>query len=134
MLVAGQEDAAGSMRQILAKAGVPTLHQVLKDAHTALSYLKGEGAYADREKHPVPGLVLLDLSMPSNGGVDVLRWIRSQSKLNTLPVVALVGLPIPSDAEGSRGIVGYVRSCLAAATVGTQAKPGAARQDLHRIT
>jgi len=116
MLVAEGKGAAESIRRILAKAGVPVLHQVVEGARAAISYLKGEGSYANRKKHPLPGLVLLDLSMPSKSGVEVLRWIRSQSKFNALPIVALVPVPTPSDGAGARGIVGYVRSCLAAAT------------------
>ncbi len=62
------------------------LHSV-SDGETAIAYLGGTGAYASRERYPLPYLILLDLKMPRKSGFDVLTWMRSQPQLRCLPVI-----------------------------------------------
>lgn len=57
------------------------------DGGEAQAYLRGEGAYADREKHPFPALVVLDVNMPGMSGFEVLEWIRGHETFGVLPVV-----------------------------------------------
>lgn len=75
------------MQQACRKAeGSFHLHSV-PDGETAIAYLNGTGSYSDRESHPLPSLVLLDLKMPRKSGFDVLAWIRSEPSLKHLPVI-----------------------------------------------
>lgn len=64
------------------------LHRV-KDGEDAVAYLRGDGEYADRDKFPVPYLLLLDLKMPRKNGFEVIAWLRQQPGLKRLPVVVL---------------------------------------------
>jgi len=43
-----------------------------------VAYLTGEGEYADREKNPLPKLLILDVRMPRMTGIEVLEWLRAQ--------------------------------------------------------
>lgn len=61
----------------------------VSDGEEAIAYLRGENEYANREKHPLPQLMLLDLKMPRKNGFDVITWIRSQPGLKRLPIVVL---------------------------------------------
>lgn len=61
----------------------------VNDGQKAIDYLAGEGEYADRSKHPLPVLMLLDLKMPLRDGFEVLTFIRSTDGLRRLPVVVL---------------------------------------------
>jgi CheY-like chemotaxis protein len=61
--------------------------QSVSDGDRALAYLGGSTEYTDREKFPLPNLVLLDLKMPRKSGFEVLSWIRSQPSLKRLLVV-----------------------------------------------
>jgi CheY-like chemotaxis protein len=63
--------------------------QVVTNGEEAISYLQGEGRYANRAEYPLPALVLLDLDMPRKGGLAVLQWIRQQPELRALRVVVL---------------------------------------------
>ena len=63
--------------------------QVTHDGEEAVAYLSGQVPYADRERHPLPVLLLMDLKMPRMSGLEVLRWLRQQPELRRLPVVLL---------------------------------------------
>ena len=61
---------------------------VVSDGAEALDYLYRRGAHANRSNGD-PVLVLLDLKMPKVSGLEVLRQIKSDPALQTIPVVML---------------------------------------------
>ena len=63
--------------------------KVVGDGEKAISYLSGQGIYADRDLYPLPALLLLDLKMPRKSGPEVLSWLRKQPQLRYLIVVFL---------------------------------------------
>src|SRR5207253_611715 len=69
------------------KANVPLNIQAVADGQDAIAYLNGEDTYANREKHPMPKLMLLDLKMQRVNGFEVLAWMREQAWLRQLPVI-----------------------------------------------
>jgi CheY-like chemotaxis protein len=77
----------------------------LKSGELAIEYLSGEGEYSDREKYPMPALVLLDLKMPGKDGLEVLRWIRAHEdpQVNSLRVVVLTGSDAIRDVNSAYG-------------------------------
>jgi PAS domain S-box-containing protein/putative nucleotidyltransferase with HDIG domain len=81
------------------KAGVKIHLQVVKDGEEAVSYLSGEGIYSDREQHPQPALLLLDLKLPRKSGHEVLAWLRDQPEYKNTPVVILTTSHEPSDIK-----------------------------------
>lgn len=64
------------------------------DGEEALAYLRREGPFADR---PRPDAVLLDLRLPGIDGHDVLRQIKTDVRLRTIPVVVLTTSAAESD-------------------------------------
>ena len=62
---------------------------VVGDGDAAVDYLGGTGAYGDRLRHPLPGLILLDLKLPRRSGFEVLRFLRGQEATRNTPVVVL---------------------------------------------
>lgn len=75
------------LQYAMKKAGVENPIQVVNDGQQAINYLKGAGKYADREKFPLPCLVILDLKLPYVMGLDVLKWIRQESGMELLVVL-----------------------------------------------
>jgi CheY-like chemotaxis protein len=82
--------------EVLAKSPCATAFQSVNDGVAALKYLKKEGEYANVGR---PDLVWLDLKLPGLDGHDVLRAIRANPDLTTLPVVVLSSSANPSDVD-----------------------------------
>ena len=84
-------------RVACAKADVNFELRNIEDATEVMNYLSGSGKYADRTRYEMPALVLLDLKMPRATGLEILKWIRSQSILQHLPVIVLSGSELKED-------------------------------------
>ncbi|HEY5257804.1 MAG TPA: response regulator [Candidatus Baltobacteraceae bacterium] len=59
---------------------------VLPDGDQAMAYLRREGPWVKAAR---PDLVLLDLNLPTIDGREVLRRIKTDDALKTIPVVIL---------------------------------------------
>jgi CheY-like chemotaxis protein len=71
------------------------------DGEAAISYLAGEGKFADREKYPYPDVLFLDLKLPKKTGHEVLEWLQAEAS-RKLPVIVLSGSFLPQDVTRSR--------------------------------
>ena len=85
------EPHAALIQLILKKAGVANPVIVVQDGDEAIAYLSGDGKYGDRQKFPLPGVLLLDLKMPRVDGFAVLEWCKRQPHLKELLIVVLSG-------------------------------------------
>jgi CheY-like chemotaxis protein len=75
-----------------------SLHEV-HNGEEAIAYLKGEGPYSDRQKFPLPVVMLLDLNMPMKNGFDVLEWVRTQPGLKRMSIIILTASMRTKDVE-----------------------------------
>ena len=65
----------------------------------------GEEALLKLEKMPTPPtVILLDVMMPKKNGFDVLRQIKQNDKLKSIPVIMLTNLAGQEDAEKALGL------------------------------
>lgn len=87
------------LKHAFAEAGIANLLRVVANGRQAIDYLAGRGAYADRQKYPLPGVVLLDLNLPYQTGFEVLNWIRQQPGLSSLVVLVYTSSDQPQDIE-----------------------------------
>lgn len=86
------------------KAEIPHRLCHVADGQEAIDYLAGNGRYADRRQHPLPGLLLLDLKMPRLDGFAVLTWLRERPEWAWLPVVVLSSSQFPADIARARSL------------------------------
>src|SRR5688572_13030007 len=61
------------------------------DGDDLIKYLAGSAAYADRDRYPLPQLLLLDLQMPKRDGFDVLKWLKENPSIVDMTVVIVSG-------------------------------------------
>ncbi|MCP4424331.1 MAG: response regulator [Chloroflexi bacterium] len=83
--------------------------EVVRDGAEALDYLFQRGDYVDRQIEQ-PILILLDLKMPKVDGFEVLRQIKIDPVLKTIPVVVLTSSKEEQDIIDSYnlGVNAYV--------------------------
>ena len=69
----------------------------VEDGQEALDYLYRKGKYKDTDQSPLPNLILLDLRLPKVDGLEVLKTIKADPALSSIPVVILTTSPAESD-------------------------------------
>jgi CheY-like chemotaxis protein len=99
LLVDDSKDDLMLMHAAFEMAQCDVLLQEAGNGEEAIAYLKGEGPYGDRNKFPLPTIMLLDLNMPKMNGFDVLAWARGQPGLKHLAIIILTASMRSEDIE-----------------------------------
>ena len=76
----------------------------VEHGEAAIDYLQGRDAFADRTKHPLPDLLLLDLKMPRKDGFAVLRWRQENTAFARLPVIVFSSSGLQDDITRAYGL------------------------------
>src|SRR5689334_12885402 len=97
LLVEDNADEVFLTEQALKGAGIKNPLQLAREGQEALDYLNGKGQFADREKFPFPGLVLLDLKLPYYSGLEILAHMRDEGMLERTVVAVLTSSNEPRD-------------------------------------
>jgi CheY-like chemotaxis protein len=105
------EDNANDVELTLAalRGHVANPIAVVRDGAEALDFLYRRGAHASRADER-PCVILLDLKMPKVDGLEVLRTVKNDPALRTIPVVVLTSSAEESDLVRSYelGVNAYV--------------------------
>ena len=86
LLVEDNEDDILITRRALKKGKIRNQLQVVHDGEEALEFLRNIGEFSEKVK---PGLILLDLHMPKLDGFGVLKELKKDPDLKSIPVVVL---------------------------------------------
>jgi CheY-like chemotaxis protein len=89
LLVDDDPKDAFLVRHALEECGLEECLSTVGSAEEAIHYLKGEAGFDDRQHFPFPNVILTDLKMPFMGGLDLLRWVRSQKEFTFVPMIVL---------------------------------------------
>ena len=86
-----EDNAADAELTMRALAGHNLKNKIilLRDGEEAIEFLLSKGRYTDRNQRNKPKVIILDLKLPKIDGLDVLRTIKNDPNLNTVPVVML---------------------------------------------
>lgn len=95
MLVEDNVDHAELVIRTLEEHPIPNKVRHFLDGQSALDYLFQRGEYAAPAENTRPHMILLDLRLPRVDGIDVLKAIKEDDNLKSIPVVILT----TSDAE-----------------------------------
>jgi CheY-like chemotaxis protein len=89
-----------SVLRVIRKKGMenPVFH--CKTGQDALDFLYQQGIY-NKEAAPRPTIVLLDLNLPETDGREVLKTIKSNSALKSIPVIVFTTSDSEKDIEES---------------------------------
>ena len=117
--VEDDSDEAFLIRRALGKTNSGyAIHHVV-DGENAINYLDGVAPYDNRDEHPLPDVILLDLKLPGKDGFEVLTWVRTQAKFQHIPIVALTSSDRPEDLQRAKtlGITAYLNKSISCSNV-----------------
>jgi chemotaxis family two-component system response regulator Rcp1 len=83
------EDNPGDVRltmEALADGKIYNKITAVNDGQEAMDYLRKAGKFADSVR---PDIILLDLNLPKKDGREVLHEVKSDLKLNKIPIIVL---------------------------------------------
>ena len=95
------EDSPGDIRltqEAFRAANSDIRLHVAMDGVEALAFLEQQGEHADA---PRPDLILLDLNLPKKDGREVLKQIRGDERLKSIPTVILTTSDAVTDINQS---------------------------------
>ncbi len=72
--------------------------RVVQDGEECMAYLHRRNEHADAHR---PDLILLDLNLPKKTGLDVLREIKADKELKTIPVIVMTRSDAGEDVRNS---------------------------------
>jgi chemotaxis family two-component system response regulator Rcp1 len=93
------EDNPGDVRLVreaLQEGRMPCHLNVAKDGREATDFLWRRGSHRDA---PRPDLILLDLNLPGKNGREVLKELKSDPQLCSIPVAVFTSSTAPSDLD-----------------------------------
>lgn len=110
LLVEDDEEDILLAQRALKRANIWNTMDVVRNGQEALDYLYNKGAYADPQKAPRPGLILLDLILPGIDGRDVLEKLCADPERKSIPVAIVSTSDYEKDIEFGRahGVRHYI--------------------------
>ena len=96
----------GNLRRAFRRCGIVNPLSAVASGTEALALLRSHPAAAGTR----PGLILLDLSMPDRGGLEVLQELKSDPELRAIPVIVVTASQHARDRRDAYelGAAGYV--------------------------
>ncbi len=99
LIVEDSNEDFEALQRLLQRSPLTIPLQRCVNGDQALEFLYHTGNYHDRQKLPLPGLIILDLNLPGTDGREVLHRIKRDEKLKTIPIVVFTTSNNPKDVE-----------------------------------
>jgi CheY-like chemotaxis protein len=97
LIVEDSNEDFEALQRFLRRSPLTIPIQRCVNGEQALAFLYRTGTYADPSSAPRPGLIVLDLNLPGTDGREVLRRIKQDDSLKTIPVVVFTTSNNPKD-------------------------------------
>jgi chemotaxis family two-component system response regulator Rcp1 len=94
LLVEDNEGDVRLIREVLAAVNQNARLHVVRDGTEAMEFLTYQGEYLHA---PRPKVILLDLNLPKLHGLEVLKRIKSNPHLSSIPIIVLTESQEESD-------------------------------------
>jgi CheY-like chemotaxis protein len=88
LLIEDDPNDAVLFRRALRKLNLATTVTVIEDGDAAIRWLREKAESPASTDPDWPWIILLDIKMPRMTGMEVLDWVRTQSRVRRIPVVA----------------------------------------------
>ena len=97
LVVEDNRDEAFLIEKALRRISPESRCLVCRNLNEAKDYLRGAGIYADRLKFPEPDIIVADLRIGLESGLDLLDWTKANSELRHLHFIILTGSAAETD-------------------------------------
>ena len=97
LIVEDSEDDIFFIQRIFRQIEARCALKFARDGIEAIDYLAGAGQFSDRDEHPIPTMILMDLKMPRKNGFEVLEWMRQQADIALIPTVVVTSSTLQDD-------------------------------------
>src|ERR1044072_4202030 len=91
LLIENDEGDVFLFRRALSRLNYAGAGRVVGSVSQARAYLEGTTPFADRDYYPLPDLIVSDMSLPGQTGIDFLERLREDARFTELPFVFLSG-------------------------------------------
>ena len=98
LLVEDNQTDAELVREALSSWRSPSHLSVVEDGEEALLYLKQQNGFTEST---APRLIFLDLNLPKKDGMEVLREIKNDERLSSIPVIVLTTSDRENDVQAA---------------------------------
>lgn len=95
------EDYCLVIKDVIKSLGIFNELKFVEDGEALMDYLLRRNQYKDPSVSPRPGLILLDINMPKKTGLEILKEIRAEDSLRTIPVIMLTASDDPKEVAVS---------------------------------
>jgi CheY-like chemotaxis protein len=99
LLVEDDENDVMLLQRAFRRSAIVNPLEVVRHGDDAVAYLEGSGDFSDRERYPLPVLLLLDLKLPRRSGLEVLQWVKERPGLKRIPIVVLTSSKNDEDID-----------------------------------
>jgi len=99
LLVDDDLDARNLLLLAFKRMGIASRVSCVNSGNEAVAYLKGEGAFSDRERFAYPSLLITDLKMADGDGFRLLAQLRTMPRYRIVPTIVMSA---SSDADDIR--------------------------------
>ncbi len=97
LIVDDDENDIFFAKRAFTEINVHCTFQMLKNGQEVVDYLAGLGDFANRDKYPLPMMILMDLKMPVMDGFQVLAWLRGRPGIKVIPTIVFSSSDLPND-------------------------------------
>jgi CheY-like chemotaxis protein len=99
LLVDDDPDARDLLLLAFKRIGIASRAFCVNSGNEAVAYLRGEGAFSDRERYAYPSLLITDLKMADGDGFRLLEQLRTTPRYRVVPTIVMSA---SSDADDIR--------------------------------
>jgi CheY-like chemotaxis protein len=96
LLVENNQDDIVITKRAMAKGRIRNKMYIVHDGEEAIDFFRKRGKYKNA---PTPTLVLLDLKMPRLDGFEVLKEVKSDENLKSIPIIVLTSSERDKDID-----------------------------------
>jgi two-component system response regulator len=76
------------LQRAIQVAGITDRLTVVRNYEEAICYLKGAGVYSNRDAHPMPDLMLIDVVAEACRGLEVIAFVKAYQEFSKILIVA----------------------------------------------